>query len=521
MKNAAKLAPLLLAGAAFSQQFTRTELPTQLNNPWEITYGPDGYLWLSEEGGKVSRVHPQTGAKTVVYTAPDYSPGHLDECCQLCFNPEIGKGTLGLALHPDFMQPAASFIYYVYSYNSGTGSLHKTRFKICRLQWDPVSETVTGAATIVNDLPTGYDHLGGRLIAIKQSGLSYLFLSIGDNGISETNSPGCYDPDSLNPNNKCQDPAYKSGKVHRFNMDGSVPADNPLPGNSFYTRGHRNPQGLAYNSVHDVLYDIEHGDRTDDEINVLKKGMNYGWKHVRGYHSDLNHPGESGFISSYTPYPGIAGDKLVEPLYAWCAVTQHTATDNSKWGTVAPSDAIYYPYDAIPDFGNSLLVVTLKKGDESSRELYRFRLDGTGTALAPSTTNDPNPKKYFTSDQSKNGRLRDIAVSPDGKTIFLINNQGADRDKITVYTYSGTPASNKELAADAALDVFPNPCGDFLTVSCSERLDEIGVINTLGERQRFYITPAGINLSALPAGVYLVQVRTARGQTLLRSIVKN
>lgn len=49
-------------------------------------------------------------------------------------------------------------------------------------------------------------------------------------------------------------------------MDGSIPIDNPIPGNPFYTRGHRNPQGLMYNAIEDILYDVEHGDRTDDEI---------------------------------------------------------------------------------------------------------------------------------------------------------------------------------------------------------------------------------------------------------------
>ena len=69
---------------------------------------------------------------------------------------------------------------------------------------------------------------------------------------------------------------YQNGEIHRFNIDGSIPFDNPFPGNSFYTGGHRKPQGPIYNTQQDILYDVEHGDRTDDEINILMPGMNYG-----------------------------------------------------------------------------------------------------------------------------------------------------------------------------------------------------------------------------------------------------
>jgi hypothetical protein len=60
-----------------SQTFTRSQLPTTLDTPWEMTYGPDGYLWITEAGGTVSRVHPTTGAKTNVYVAPDFYGGSL------------------------------------------------------------------------------------------------------------------------------------------------------------------------------------------------------------------------------------------------------------------------------------------------------------------------------------------------------------------------------------------------------------------------------------------------------------
>jgi len=253
-----------------AQTFIRSELPTSLTTPWEIIYGPDNYLWLTEAGGKVIRVDPLTGAKQNVYTASDYFDGGNTEQLTLCFQPGIGVGTLGMALHPDFMDPSTSYIYYVYSYNSGTSSNPITKFKIERLKWEASSFSITQHITLVPSMPTGYDHLGGRLMIIPQNEVPYLFFTVGDNGVSETNSPGCYSSQTLNPNNFAQDPNYKNGKIHRFHLDGSIPSDNPIAGNSFYTRGHRNPQGLMFNPDKNIIYDIEHGDRTDDEINVAK-----------------------------------------------------------------------------------------------------------------------------------------------------------------------------------------------------------------------------------------------------------
>jgi glucose/arabinose dehydrogenase len=374
-------------------------------------------------------VNPTTGIKSVVYTAPDYFGGAPSESSPLCFQPGIGAGTLGLALHPDFLNSTTSYIYYVYSYNQGTAAAPATQFKIVRLTWNATQEVVVSSSTIVSSLPTGYDHLGGRLLAVRQQGNVYLYFTTGDNGISETNSPDCYNPQTINPNNFAQDPTTKNGKVHRFNIDGSVPADNPLPGNSFFTRGHRNPQGLAFNPTNGVVYEIEHGDRTDDEINILTKGLNYGWKNVRGYH-DGNYPGELAYIQNYIPNPSIRFDRLEPAWYAWATTPPPSTANQNDWESIAPSDGIYYGSAGIPAWTNSLLVVTLKNGTTTDQELYQFKLTPNGLGIVNGA-----PQRFFGTDQALNGRLRDVAVSPDGTKIYVVNNGGADRDKITVYTY--------------------------------------------------------------------------------------
>lgn len=504
-----------------AQSFIRSELPTILDTPWEMTYGQDGYLWITEKGGKVSKVDPVTGNKTTVYTCPGYFGGHACESCTLCFQPQIGAGTLGLTLHPDFLNPSTPYVYFVHSYDSSADTIPCTRFRIERLTLNATRDAVVSHTALVSQLPNGYDHLGGRLMIATQNNVPYLFLSVGDNGISEMNNPGCYNPDSDNPNNKAQDPAYKTGKIHRFHLDGSIPADNPIPGNSFYTRGHRNPQGLMYNSVQGIIYDIEHGDRSDDEINVLEAGMNYGWKNVRGYHNDNNYTGEAAYVGAYQPHPLILNDALREPLYSWCAATQHPSSDNTNWGTVAPSDGIYYGSSGIPDWTNSLLVVTLKNGATTDREVYRFKLNPDGKSLAPSSATDPNPARFFGEDQQLNGRLRDIAVSPDGTKIYLINNGGASTDKITVYSYDKPAALASITGTGFHLDLYPVPANDYVTLDCNENIRSLKIYNVLGEEKNAIITNNGLNVSCLPSGTYYLKIKTGSGNTSVKKMVKN
>ncbi len=444
---------------ANAQNFERTELDAGLENPWEIIYGPDGFLWISEREGTVCRVHPETGAKTIVFQAEDYHRS-TDSERNMC-NRRKGSNTYGLALHPDFMDAETPFIYLYYSYNGGTADSSSTLYKIVELTWSLEEDTVTNARDIFTEIPNGYDHYGGRMISVQQNGENYLYFSVGDLGLK---TDGCYPNPEDNPNRITQDPMTLNGKIHRIYTDGTIPEDNPIPGNPFYTRGHRNPQGLAYNPNQDVLYDIEHGDRTDDEINVLIPGMNYGWLNIRGYKDDGNYPGELAYAENYEPHPLIANDSLVDPIYSWGTSLQPDSDEFLSWPTVAPSDGIYYGYETIPEWKNSLLIVTLKNGTSTDQEIFQFKLTEDGKALAPSTAADPNPKTFFAEDQEMNGRFRDIATSPDGSKIYLITNNGGN-DPIIVYTYQEEVTSvETDLKAITEVKVLPNPFEDFTMI---------------------------------------------------------
>ena len=109
-----------------------------------------------------------------------------------------------------------------------------------------------------------------------------------------------------------------TGKVLRFNIDGSIPTDNPIPGNPVWSWGHRNAQGLVM-APNGHIYSSEHGPTTDDEFNILEMNSNYGWPEVHGF---CDNPNENNYCNS-TP--------VNEPLYAWTP-------------TIAPSDIISVSY---------------------------------------------------------------------------------------------------------------------------------------------------------------------------------
>lgn len=505
-----------------AQSFERTVLEANLENPWEITYGPDGFLWVSEKEGTVCRIDPETGAKSIVFQAEDYHKS-ADSEKNMCGRRK-GSKTYGLALHPDFMSAESPFIYLYYSYNHGTADSSDTRYKIVELTWDEQEQTVINASDIFIAIPNGYDHFGGRMIAVKQNGENYLYFSVGDLGLK---TDDCYPNPEDNPNRATQDPFTLNGKIHRIHMDGSIPDDNPIAGNPFFTRGHRNPQGLAYHPSLGIVYDIEHGNQTDDEINMLIPGMNYGWKDIQGYKDDGNHPGEIAYAESYEPHPLIPNDSLVDPLFSWASGFPTGSNEFLDWRTVAPSDGIYYGHDAIPGWENSLLVVTLKNGSWTNQEVFQFKLTEDGKSIAAGTPTDPNPKTFFTEDQELNGRLRDIAISPDGQKIFLItNNSGTD--PIIVYTYDEQASTSEPDVKDASIvTVFPNPFTESTQIEFSVITGgpvDLEIRNMTGQlisQQRTIASP-GINQftwagttrqgETVPAGLYTFVLRFENGR---------
>jgi glucose/arabinose dehydrogenase len=180
-----------------------------------------------------------------------------------------------------------------------------------------------------------------------------------------------------------QDPNTLNGKVLRVNPDGTVPDDNPiLPGAAkrtyAFSMGHRNPQGLAFQPGSGVVFEVEHGGTTNDEINIVAPGKNYGWPEQEG--------------------PGGMARGFTDPVWSSGAVTYAT------------SGAAFVTGDRWGSWSGSLFVATLKEQD-----LRRFEVNGT-TVVAREILYD---QKY--------GRLRSIVLGPDGALYVTTSNGSGDR----------------------------------------------------------------------------------------------
>ncbi|WP_443946924.1 PQQ-dependent sugar dehydrogenase [Pedobacter sp. AW1-32] len=322
-------------------------LASGLTLPWEIVYGPDQFIWFTEKTGKISRLNPSTGAVTPLLTISEVR-----------VNGE--GGLLGMVLHPNFS--ANPFVYVVYDY----GTTYKA--KVVRYTY---SAGALGSPQILLDqIPAASIHNGSRLLISGDK----LFITTGD--ASDQSLP--------------QNPNSLAGKILRINLDGSIPADNPFPNNPVWSIGHRNAQGLAM--VGAKLFSSEHGPDSDDEINVIEKGKNYGWPNVKGLCNE----------STETPF--CSANSVVEPLINWTP-------------TIAPSGMTYYNSDYIPQFRNSLLLAVLKDS-----KLMQLKLDDTQSKIAET-------KDFYV---STFGRLRAVCQSPEGK-IYICTSNGSDDKIIELY----------------------------------------------------------------------------------------
>ena len=214
-----------------------------LTIPWGLAFLPNGDMLVTEKSGKLYQV----------------SKGKMTEIEGLPKITVKGQGGLmEVLVHPKFSVNKMIYISYAdgESSNQVNTSIAKAELKNGKL---------VNLKRIVHALPNSNSgvHFGCRMFFDKNG---YLFFSIGERG-TKTNA---------------QDLKNYCGKIHRIHDDGSIPADNPFvktPGavGSIWSYGHRNPQGLWYDKKADVIWENEHGPKGGDELNIIKKGKNYGW----------------------------------------------------------------------------------------------------------------------------------------------------------------------------------------------------------------------------------------------------
>ncbi len=321
-------------------------IATGLNFPWEILWGSDNFIWMTERGGKISRINPATGSVTLLHTISEVVA--------------TGEGgLLGMVLHPNFS--TTPHVFVAYNYNSGG-----YKEKIVRFTYSGTA--LTSPVTIIENIAAASIHNGCRLIITPDL---KLFITTGD--AANQALP--------------QNTSSTSGKVLRLNLDGTIPADNPVAGNPYWSLGHRNPQGLVF--ANNILYSSEHGPSTDDEVNIIEKGRNYGWPNVPG------------FCDAGAEQTFCTANNVREPVKAWTP-------------TIAVCGLDYYNNDLIPQWKNSLLLVALKES-----RLYQLKLDASNTGISSTT-------EYFAGNY---GRMRDVCVSPAGK-VYICTSNGGNNDRV-------------------------------------------------------------------------------------------
>ena len=253
-------------GVAPSQAALRvTTLVSNLDTPWDLAWGPDGSIWVTERRGTISRVHPATGAVTRV--------GEIEVV-------EVSEsGLMGMAFHPDFAsQP---YLYVAHSY----GSRGAIRNRLVRMRYDGAR---LGRAEVLLDAIPGNSYHDGSRLAFGPDRM--LYMTTGDAG----NRASAQDLGSL------------GGKVLRVTATGAAAPGNPFA-TRVYSYGHRNPQGIVFHPETGALYVAEHGPRDNDEVSRVAPGGNHGWPHVSGF-CDGDTDGERAYCAAHT---------VIEPLAAW------------------------------------------------------------------------------------------------------------------------------------------------------------------------------------------------------------
>lgn len=234
--------------------------------PWDLEVDSEGFLWVAEQEGKVSRIELQTAEKQLMLLIPDVWQQRT-------------SGLLGMALHPDF--GSNPFVYLNYTAKKDT--LIASRLMRYELKEDALTN-----GQLLLEIEGGTSHNGSRL-AFGPDGM--LYWATGDT------HDFAY----------AQDPKKLNGKMLRMKPDGSIPADNPDPSSYVWALGFRNMQGLAF-SEKGLLYTSEHGDAIEDEVNLIRSGGNYGWPAVEGKH-EL--PEEIAFAQAH---------QSLEPIRSWTPV---------------------------------------------------------------------------------------------------------------------------------------------------------------------------------------------------------
>lgn len=460
-----------------------------LSFSWEVTYGPDDSLWVTEAHGyRIWKIHPGNKGSRMMADLNDLK--NFDY-----YKPKIGStnviapqgGLEGLAIHPLFGS-GKPYIYVVLVYylnaisgepdiisdsgttstnnnfcNGSTGNGHPCFYKskVIRYTYDFETGTLGSMQVMLDGLDGSNDHNSGRLkislSGAETDGNYYLYYTIGDMGAGQFNNASRI--------NNAQDKDIYEGKILRLNTEPDadapnvadpfnmwIPNSNPFTNSStgyntaVFSYGHRNSQGLVWANVNSnwILYNSEHGDKTDDEVNIIGSGKNYGWPKVAGMCDDNYNDTDANTNNDYLANKLVHNEhdfcmayNVTEPIFSFFNVdgidVPSSSASNFTWPTIAPSSIDYYDKTAIPGWNNSLLVSSLKLG------MYRLKLKPDGSGIDSSST----PQIIDTIAYLHGYRMRDIAIAPTGDTLFLaIDSTGSTSGPTGGFSGANTSVTN-------------------------------------------------------------------------------
>jgi aldose sugar dehydrogenase len=335
-----------------------------LQNPWGLAFLPDGRLLVTERPGRLRIVAHDRSLSPPVAGLPA-----VDARGQ--------GGLLDVALDPGFA--SNGMIYWSYA-EPREGGLNNTAVARGRLV-DGVAPRVEGVQPIYRQVPAmkSTAHFGSRLVFGRDGAL---FVTQGERSITEGRM-------------QAQRLDGLLGKIVRLNPDGSIPPDNPFAATAgarpeIWSIGHRNIQGAALNPATGELWEVEHGTRGGDEINIARKGKDYGWPTI-AYGIEYSGAPITGHIT--------AKDGMEQPRYYWDPV-------------IGPSGMAFYTGDLFPAWRGSLFI-----GGHQTEDLVRLTLDGENVIGEERLLTDLKPARE---------RIRDVRQGPEG-ALYLLTDSASGR----------------------------------------------------------------------------------------------
>ncbi len=327
-----------------------------INTGWSVAFLPDGKMLVTERGGNLLVIGAD-GAKSPPVTGlpPVDARGQ--------------GGLLDVALDPDFATNSVIYWSFAEPQEGGANNTAVARGTFV----DGAEPRVEDVRVIYHQVPAmeSRAHFGSRLVFGRDK---TLYVTQGDRSIT----PGRMQAQNMD---------VLIGKIVRINRDGTIPSDNPFVGRQgvkpeIWSIGHRNAQAAALHPTTGELWAIEHGTRGGDEINIARKGKDYGWPTI-AYGIEYRGGPITGGIT--------AKEGMEQPLYYWDPV-------------IGPSGMAFYTADLFPEWKGSLFV-----GGHATYDLVRLSVDGEKIVGEERLLKDLEPRPH----------VRDVRQGPDGALYVL------------------------------------------------------------------------------------------------------